>query len=101
MVRGGKKLSISLIVRNLYFLLRILPFAAVKARHHLNIAVEESRARDIPAQLVKGLYDLGLLNETQNRFEEARNCYEEAHSVANAIDADTIKRDIETRLAVI
>jgi len=82
MALGKNKPPLSVMMRNLGFILPNLPFAARKARQHLERAVRECRELDVPANLARGLWDLALLYRFQKRTDEARACLIKASVIA-------------------
>jgi len=82
MAMGKVTPSPGVFLKNLCFLLRTLPVAHRKARHHFEEVVRAARAYDMPGYLSKALYSLGLLSQGKKRYEEARSYFEEALKVA-------------------
>jgi tetratricopeptide (TPR) repeat protein len=82
MALGKNKPPLGVMIRNLGFILPNLPFAARKARQHLERAVRECREIDVPANLARGLWDLALLYRFQKRTDEARACLIKASVIA-------------------
>ena len=75
---GEKKLSQKQLFANLGFMLRTVPFASRKAKQHLEEAIRMAREYDIPATLVRGLLDLGLLLQKKGRSQESVENIKEA-----------------------
>lgn len=86
MAIGKEKPPPSVMLRNIWFLMRTLPFAAAKARRHLETAVALSREYDMPAVLAWSLMDLGRLHAAKKRHAESRTCMEEAQVLAQSVD---------------
>jgi hypothetical protein len=72
MVVSDDKPSAAVIRRNLWFLLRTIPFAASTARRHLEDAERYFRTYDMPALLSWALADLGRLHAAKKRNDRAR-----------------------------
>ena len=70
--------------RNFWFLLRTLPFAAGKARRHLEAAAGFFGENDMPALEAWSLMDLGRLHAAKKRPADARRCLERARPLAEA-----------------
>jgi tetratricopeptide (TPR) repeat protein len=87
MVLGDEKPSLQIVLKNLGFILRTMPFATAKARHHLEEAERGSRMNDAPGLLAWSLMDLGLLAQAKKHPAEARTYLEEAIQVAETVDA--------------
>ena len=85
--RAGPK-SLSLVVKNIGFLIKNVPFAAKKAEGHFNKAIEV--AKEIGAKGILGqahLY-LGLLHKAKNRTSLAKECISEAVKLFEECHAD-------------
>ncbi|PYQ22059.1 MAG: hypothetical protein DMF81_13440, partial [Acidobacteria bacterium] len=82
MLQRGTRIPLRTLLRNLGFLLRSRPFAARKARHHLEEAIRISRRADVPAVLGRCLMNLGILEHAQKRPEDAARHLEEARRIA-------------------
>ena len=82
MVLGDKRLPLRVLLRNLGFIAKAFPFARRRARRHLEEAVRRARDADLPGILARSLFDLGVLGKVSRRFDEARRCLEEAHTLA-------------------
>lgn len=89
----------AVILRNLGFLLRTLPFAAAKARRHLEAAVAECRRLDAPYYLAASLTSLGRLHKAKGRPGEAKACFEEARPIAKAVDMPALVDQIDAAVA--
>jgi class 3 adenylate cyclase/tetratricopeptide (TPR) repeat protein len=73
---GPKRLSI--IAKNLGFLIRNVPFAGKKAEDHFNKAIEVAREIGAKGVLGQAYLDLGLLHKSKGRTEQAKKCISEA-----------------------
>ncbi len=101
MVLGTERPPLSVILRNLGFILRTVPVVAAKARNHLEAAAEQSRVLDTPSFLAMSLYSLGLLESAKKRPQDARAHLDEAREVAAAVEAEALVDKIDEALAVI
>jgi len=90
MAYGGDKPPFAVVLKNLGFLLRTMPFATSKSRRHLEIVEQSSRKYEIPSLLAWALMDLGLLAQAKKRTAEARTYLEEAYEIADSVDAFAI-----------
>jgi tetratricopeptide (TPR) repeat protein len=82
MALGTMKPSLGVILKNLWFIVRNLPFAHHKARLHLEEVARCAQAYNMPVFLAKALYNLGLLSRAKKDFRKARTFFEEALQVA-------------------
>ncbi len=80
-MQGGGKVSFSLLVKNICFLIKTAPFAYVKAETHFNKAIEVTK--EIGAKGLRGqvYFDLGGLYKNHGKREKAKEC------ILNAIEA--------------
>jgi tetratricopeptide (TPR) repeat protein len=99
MAIGGEKPPLSVMLRNLTFLIRTLPFAKAKARRCLDGALKSFRSFDCPLYVARCLYDLGLLDQTGKRIGAARAKFDEAREIAASVEATNLVRDIDATLA--
>ncbi|MDR4498995.1 MAG: AAA family ATPase [Candidatus Scalindua sp.] len=98
MVTVERKIPLLMILRNLGFLLRTLPFAARKARHHLEEVVQRARKTGMPEFLARSLLNLGLLCKAKKRYEEARQYLEEAQQIVEPLELLSLREKIDTAL---
>lgn len=82
MALGEEKPPLSIVIKNLGFILTNMPFASRRARKYLELAVSEFRQSDVPANLARALLDLALLSQMQNRSDEAEAYLIEASAIA-------------------
>jgi hypothetical protein len=101
MAVGENKPPFSVMRRNFWFLMRTLPFAAAKARRHLESAAAFYREHDMPALLAWALTDLGRLHTAKKRRDQARACLDEARPVAEAIEEPVMVERIDKVLATL
>jgi tetratricopeptide (TPR) repeat protein len=99
MAQGGPRPPLAMVLRNLGFLIRAVPFAGRRARRHLEAAVREFRRLDIPFSLAESLFHLALLHQAKGRSREARACLEEARAVAAAMEASPLCERIDAARA--
>ncbi|MEE9210389.1 MAG: adenylate/guanylate cyclase domain-containing protein [Kiloniellales bacterium] len=93
------KPPLAVMLENLPFLLRTLPFAKAKARRCLERALDSCRALEAPSFVARCLYDLGLLDKAGKRTSAARAKFEEARALAAAVEATTLLAGIDAALA--
>jgi class 3 adenylate cyclase/tetratricopeptide (TPR) repeat protein len=96
---GGEKPPLSVMLRNLPFLIGTLPFAKAKARRCLESALDSFRGFDCPSFIARCLYDLGLLDQAGKQTGAARAKFDEARQIAASVEAANLVRDIDTALA--
>jgi tetratricopeptide (TPR) repeat protein len=86
MALGEVKPSLCIILKNLWFIMRTLPFAGRKAHYHLQIVVSKAGEYNMPGFLAKALYGLGVLAGKKKQYDIARSYFAEALKVAEASD---------------
>jgi tetratricopeptide (TPR) repeat protein len=96
---SDEKPPLSVMLANLPFLLRTLPFAKSKARQYLQNALDGFRALDVSADIAQCHYHLGLLDQATKRIEQAKKNFNTAREVAASVEADNIVRDADAALA--
>ena len=101
MAIGDDKPSWAVMRRNLWFLLRTLPFAAAKAQRHLEDAERYFRDYDMPALLSWALADLGRLHAAKKRNDRARACLDEARPLAEAVEQPVLGERIDKLIATL
>ncbi len=74
MVRGEGDLSLSVMVKNIGFLIKNVPFAASKAEQHFNKAIEVAEQIGAKGTTAQAYLDLGRLHKAKKRKEKAREC---------------------------
>jgi hypothetical protein len=94
-----EKPPLSVMLKNLPFLLRTLPFAKAKARRYLASALDGFRADDNPSGIARCLYDLGLLDKAGKKAGAARAKFDEAREIAASVEATNLVTDIDAALA--
>ena len=101
MATGKEKPPLSVLRRNLWFLLRTLPFASRKARRHLETAARFYREYDMPALLAWALMDLGRLHAARKRTADARVCLKEALPLARSVEEPALIERIDRALTTL
>ncbi len=90
------KVGIGAVLRNLLFVIPILPRARHYATQHLAQAIELARTNDNPMVLARGLFDLALLVASKDGgVDLARQHLDEASKLARSINAAALLGRIE------
>ena len=95
MAIGKDKPPLGIMLHNFWFLLRTLPFAASKARRHLERAGAFFTDHDMPALEAWCLLDLGRLHAAKKRMADARACLERARPLAEAAEEPALSERID------
>jgi tetratricopeptide (TPR) repeat protein len=96
---GEGEVNLSVIIRNIGFLIRNIPFAAKRAEDHFKEAIKLSD--DIGTKAIKGqaLLDLGRLYVGKKRIEEAKETFIRAIEVFELCEIETFKKQAQEALA--
>ena len=107
-ITGGKNILLFLllvrpeggiILKNLGFIVRTMPVAARKARHHFEEAIRIGRQCGGHGGVAQSLLNLGLLAKAKKRPDEARAYLEEAREVAAPLGWPLIEDKIDAAFA--
>jgi tetratricopeptide (TPR) repeat protein len=85
--REGAKGGVSMLAKNIGFILKEVPFAAKKAEDHFKKAIEVSTEIGAKSVLGNAYEDLGLLHQAKGRTEQAREYISNAINVYEECDA--------------
>jgi class 3 adenylate cyclase/tetratricopeptide (TPR) repeat protein len=83
------------IMRNLPYVLKTAPFAARKARKHLEAALDYTRKLDAPSFTAWALYNVGRLDKKKKRGDSANARFDEARSLAQSVALDPLVEMID------
>jgi len=100
-VRGEPTFPVtpSLIVKNLWFFIRNLPFAGKKAEAHFNQAIALDREMGANHLLGLACLDLAILHKAKKRRSKARECLSEAIALFEQCEADAFLQQAREELA--
>ncbi|MCZ6472421.1 MAG: hypothetical protein O6934_03195, partial [SAR324 cluster bacterium] len=76
--QGATPLTFSLVLKNFGFLLRYVPFAAHRAKAHLNRAIDMGRLYGYDGLHALACLDLGMLHKAKKKNDTARQLISEA-----------------------
>jgi tetratricopeptide (TPR) repeat protein len=99
MVQGGTRIPLRTLLGNLGFVLRSRPFAARRARRHLEEGIRITRSVGVPAILARCLLNLGVLDSAQKRHQEAARHLAEALQVAESVELQALQEKIRAAIA--
>jgi class 3 adenylate cyclase/tetratricopeptide (TPR) repeat protein len=88
LVENKDPVSISLIAKNIGFLVKSVPFAHKKAEAHLNNAIEIAKQKGFLNILAQVYLDLGLLHKTKKRTDKAKQFISEAIKIFEQCEAE-------------
>jgi len=88
-VLGEGELSLPVIVKNIGFLIKNVPFAAKKAEGHFIRALEVAREVGMKGIQGRSYLDLGILHQAKHRTQKARECLTQAIKYFEEYEAET------------
>ena len=86
-IATGPKPSLSIMAKNIGFLVKNVPFATKKAEEHFNKAIELFKEIGMRGFLGVAYLSLGLLNKATKRTDKARQCILEAINIFQECEA--------------
>jgi tetratricopeptide (TPR) repeat protein len=98
-VEGAGQVSLSIIAKNIGFLIKNVPFASKKAEKHFNRAIELAKEIGMKGTMGMAYLDLGLLHKTKKRTEQARRCISEAIQLFEQCEAEFYLKQAREALA--
>jgi class 3 adenylate cyclase/tetratricopeptide (TPR) repeat protein len=99
MALGEGKVSLSVMLKNLGFLLKELPFAARRGRAHLSQAIDAAQEIGANGTLAAAHLDLGKLHKAKGRIDQAREHISEAVRLFEQCEADAFLKQAKEALA--
>jgi hypothetical protein len=84
----GPKPGIGIMVRNLGFLIKNVPFAARKAERHLKKAIETARELGATGTMGQAYFDLGRFYKAKKKKRQAKECTSKAVEIFAQSGAD-------------
>ena len=99
--REGVKGGVSMLAKNIGFILKEVPFAAKKAEDHFKKAIEVSTEIGAKSVLGNAYEDLGLLHQAKGRTEQAREYISNAINVYQECEALGFLKQAQEALAKI
>jgi class 3 adenylate cyclase len=99
MVQGSGPISPLIVLKNIGFLLRNVPFAAKKSEAHLNKAIEIAGEIGAKTILAQANFDLGLLHKAKKRNDKAKQCISEAIKIFEQCEAEILLKQAKEAFA--
>jgi class 3 adenylate cyclase/tetratricopeptide (TPR) repeat protein len=96
---GGKEIRLSMIFKNIGFLLRNFPFATKKAEEHFMNSIHIAEKIGAKGTLGKSCLDLGLLYKAKRKKDQARVYLSKAIQAFELCEAETYLRQAKEALA--
>ncbi|MFC1876851.1 adenylate/guanylate cyclase domain-containing protein [Thermodesulfobacteriota bacterium] len=92
---GEGSLGISVILKNVVFLVRTLPVARKRAEYHFNKAIDMANETGAKGIMGQAYFDLGLLYKSQKRKNQAKQCISKAIQVFKKTKAEVFLKQAE------
>jgi hypothetical protein len=99
LLTGKEKPEIRVLLQNLVFLIRTLPFAAQMALRLLSQASASQQIGKSTAMAARISFGIGLACKIKKRGKEARVHFEQAREIAEPLKAAALLAKIDTALA--
>ena len=87
-IATGPKPSLSIMAKNIGFLVKNVPFATKKAEEHFNKAIELFQEIGAKSFLGQSYLSMGLLYKASKRTDQARQCILEAIDIFQECEAE-------------
>jgi tetratricopeptide (TPR) repeat protein len=87
-IATGPKPSLSIMAKNIGFLVKNVPFATKKAEEHFNKAIDLSKEIGVNGYLGQTYLSLGLLYKATKRTDQARQCILKAIDLFEECEAE-------------
>jgi len=97
--QGTGPKSVTLLAKNIGFLIKNVPFANKKAEHFFDKAIEVSKEIGAKSVLGQAYLDLGLLHSAKNRATRASECFSKAIQVFEQCEAEIYLKQAKEALA--
>jgi len=98
-VEGTEPISLSIMAKNIGFLIKNVPFASKKAEEHFNRAIEVAKETGSKGTTGMAYLDLGLLYRTKGKTEQAKKCLSEAIQIFEETEAEGFLKQSKEALA--
>jgi class 3 adenylate cyclase/tetratricopeptide (TPR) repeat protein len=96
---GTDSISPIMIVKNIGFLLKNVPFSAKKAENHFQKAIELAQEIGAKSWLGQATLELGLLHKIKGKTDEAKKCLSDAVRLFEECEADVFLKQAREELA--
>jgi class 3 adenylate cyclase/tetratricopeptide (TPR) repeat protein len=98
-VQGAGPKSFSILVKNIGFLLKEVPFAYKRAEEHFNNTIEVAKEIGAKGILGQAFLDLGLLHKAKGKKEKAKECISTAIGYFEQCEADVFLKQAKEALS--
>ncbi|MBW2637466.1 MAG: hypothetical protein JRC86_08105, partial [Deltaproteobacteria bacterium] len=96
---GGQNITFSLVVKNIGFLVKNVPFAARKAEAYFQSAIRQWDEIGTPGWVGRASLDLGRLHKIKGRKEKAEKYFTDAIKLFEESEADVFLKEAREELA--
>ena len=98
-MRGAGPISLSTVAKNIFFLLKNVPWASIKAETHFNKAIQAAKEIGAKGLLGQAYLALGLLHKAKKRSDQAGECLYKAVQLFEQCEADVFLQQANEALA--
>ena len=98
---GGGRKDFSLLIRNIVFLIKTLPFAHKKAEEYFTIAIKTAKEIGAKSILGQAYLELGKLQKAKGKVEKARECISNSIEAFEKCEADVFLKYANEALAAL
>jgi tetratricopeptide (TPR) repeat protein len=96
---GGQNVTLSMVVKNIGFLIKNIPFAAKKAESYFQSAIRQFGEMGAPGWVGRASFDLGRLHKMKGRKEKAEKYFTDAIRLFEECEADAFLKEAREELA--
>jgi tetratricopeptide (TPR) repeat protein len=96
---GGQNVTLSLVVKNIGFLIKNIPFATRKAESYFQSAIRQWNEIGAPGWVGRASLDLGRLHKMKGRKEQAEKYFTDAIKLFEECEADIFLKEAREELA--
>jgi tetratricopeptide (TPR) repeat protein len=96
--QGEGEIKPSIIIRNIGFLVKNVPFARKKAEDHFNKAIELSKEIGAKGIMSQAYLDLGSLHKAKRKIKQAKECFGTAVQLLEKCEADVLLKQANVAL---
>jgi len=96
---GGQNVNLSMILKNIGFLIKNVPFAARKAENYFQSAIRQWTEMGSKGWVGRASLDLGRLHKMKGRKVQAEKCFTDAIALFEACEADCFLKQAKDELS--
>lgn len=98
---GEEKPPFSVVLKNIVFLARTLPFAKSLARREFRKSLDGSKYLNAPSWIATSMYRLGVLDRLCNHVDDARENFRQAREISESAGVKSLTRRIDEAMTAL